>query len=135
MNWDYISGFFDADGSITAITNNKGCNKTIQMSFHNTELDIINSIRAFIKTELGFNGSVSKKKAKKENHKISYELKYCYKQGWQVANKMTLVHPRKKHRVSIYNKIQALTRRSGKYTESEIQERETLIKTFFEFGE
>lgn len=65
MNWKYISGFFDADGSITLTRNTKNSNKTIQVSFHNNELDILEKIKTFIFENLNVNGSISRKKLKR----------------------------------------------------------------------
>jgi len=69
MDWNYVSGFFDADGSISLVRKySKGnANRTIQISFHNTELSILGEIRDFISSEIGVNGIISVKKPKKEN--------------------------------------------------------------------
>ena len=131
MNWNYISGFFDADGSITAVANRKGKNKTIQISFHNTQVNILEDIKEFIFEDIGVKGTISVKPAKKENHSTSYDLKYVYAKGLKVANKMSLVHLKKIHRIEVYNKIQLKTKRNGKYTEKEQQERDDLIIEFF----
>lgn len=132
MTWDYITGFFDADGSVTAVlVGNKEKNKTLQVSFHNNEINILKEIQSFIFQELGFKGSISLKPAKKETHNDAYELKFVYRQALEVANKMTSIHPKKKHRIEIYNLIQQLTKRNGKYTEQEINDRNALIEEFF----
>lgn len=62
MTWEYISGFFDADGSISAVRVHSNTNKTIQVSFHNNELRILEEIKSFIFSELGIIGSITKKK-------------------------------------------------------------------------
>lgn len=131
MNWNYITGFFDADGSITACSAHKGKNKTIQVSFHNNELTILEEIRDFIFEDLGIKGSISRKPARKESHQDSYDLKYLYQKGLSVANKIATIHPKKKHRIKIYNLIQEKTKRNGKYTLVEHEEREKLLILFF----
>lgn len=131
MNWDYITGFFDADGSVTAIQVMKGNNKTLQLSFHNNEINILEEIRDFISEEIDIKGHISLKKAKKENHSDAYDLKYTYRNALAVANKITSIHPKKKHRFQIYNLIQEKTKRNGKYTEEEKKEREALVEKFF----
>ncbi len=131
MNWNYISGFFDADGSVTAVTVNKGKNKTIQISFHNTELSILEAIRDFILIEIDVKGFISIKKSKTPNGNISYDLKYVYVRGLKVANRMNLFHPKKVHRIKVYNKIQEKTKRNGKYSIKERQERLDLLESFF----
>jgi len=132
MNWDYITGFFDADGSVTAISNNKGKNKTIQVSFHNNERTILEEIQKFILIDIGVKGFISKKDKLKEHHGVSFELKYSYQSGLKVANKLMSIHPKKKHRIETYNLIQAKTKRNGKYTDEEQQERNTLVMRFFQ---
>ncbi len=131
MNWDYIAGFFDADGSITAVRTNKKKNKTLQLSFHNNEVYILDQIRYFILKELGIMGSISLKKAKKETHQDSYDLKYTYQNALKVANSIKTIHNKKKHRVKIYNLIQKNTKRNGKYSEEELKYREELLELFF----
>lgn len=131
MNWNYITGFFDADGSVTAVSNNKGKNKTLQVSFHNNELNILEEIRNFIIKDIDVIGSISLKKAKKETHQDSYDLKYSYRNALKVANKLNTIHLKKNHRIKIYNLIQEKTKRNGKYSESELKEREFLLEDFF----
>lgn len=132
MNWSYVSGFFDADGSISLLKSHSKESKTIQVSFHNTQECILIEIRKFIESELGFKGSLSKKTAKKANHSNSYDLKYLYKQGLEVMNKMELVHPKKIHRHDVYKRIQECTPRNGKYTKELLAKRLELEEEFFE---
>ena len=132
MDWNYITGFFDADGSITLTCPNKGKNKTLQLSFHNNELEILKSIQKFILDDLGIKGFISKKLPKKDNHNIAYDLKYNYISALKVANKISSLHPKKSHRIKIYNLIQTKIKRNGKYSNEEILEREILEKKFFQ---
>ena len=130
MNWNYITGFFDADGSVTLSRPDIRKNKTLQLSFHNNEMIILNSIRDFIFKETGYKGSLSCKKARSENHQDSFDLKYSYKAALIIGNKMSSIHPKKKHRIEIYNKIQLVTPRNGKYTKELLEEN---IKLELEF--
>lgn len=129
MNWNYISGFFDADGSISVVKN-RSRNKTIQISFHNTELNILNDIQRFIFDKLNNKGFISIKPAKKPTHSDSYELKYSYKKGYEVACKLNSIHPKKKHRINVYKKIQEVTPRNGKYSDEMLEKRNNLLKEF-----
>jgi intein/homing endonuclease len=131
MNWDYITGFFDADGSITAVSHGKGKNKSIQVSFHNNEMSILEEIKQFILKDINIIGTISKKISKNENHQDAYDLKYSFRNGLAVANKLISIHPKKLHRIKIYNLIQEKTKRNGKYTEQELLEREELVIQFF----
>lgn len=132
MNWEYISGFFDADGSITLSAQSVNKNKTIQISFHNNEREILESIQDFIFEELNVKGHISLKKARQETHQDSYDLKYVYRNALEVANRLTILHPKKAHRLRVYNLIQEKTKRNGKYTEQELLERRELEENFFQ---
>lgn len=132
MDWYYISGFFDADGSITYVKRHASDkNKSLQLSFHNNEIEIIEEMRKFIKDELGFKGTVSTKKPQKSSHSLQYELKYMYRQALEVIKNIESLHPKKRHRISISFKIQESTNRNGKYTDSERLKREQLVHYFF----
>jgi len=137
MDWNYVSGFFDADGSISLIKKygNEKANKTIQISFHNTELTILEEIRDFILRDVGIRGSISTKRPQKETHSISYELKYTQYKGYLVSRKINSHHPKKKHRIETYVKIQKLTPRNGKYFTGVLKKRNELIETFFIFAD
>lgn len=131
MTWDYVAGFFDADGSVCYTRNGKHLRKTIQISFHNSEEVILKKIRAFILEELGYRGSLVKKKATNENHQDSYDLKYLYNAASEVAKRIKSIHPKKRHRFNILLAIQKLKPRNGKYTDkiiSKIRELELKYK-------
>jgi len=132
MNWDYISGFFDADGYITMTRPNKGKNKTVLVGFTNVELSILDLIKDFIDTELNIKGSISKKSAKKENHSDSYDLKYSYNSALKVIEQIDTHHPKKKHRKDIITEdYLRLTPRNGKYSDEIKEKREKMVDTFF----
>ena len=133
MDWNYVSGFFDADGSISLVKKySKGnANKTIQISFHNTELTILEEIRDFISSEIGVIGRISVKKPKKDNHSVSYDLKYVQHRGYVVSTYINSRHPKKIERIKIYKQIQELTPRNGKYTEEMLNQRNILVENFF----
>ena len=130
MNWNYISGFFDADGSITFTSSRKGKPKTSQISFHNTELTILEEIKDFILQEIGIKGFISKKKSYKENHSTSYDLKYNYlKKCLELSKHMKPIHPKKVKRLQSLPELQKLTPRNGKYTEELLTKRESLLES------
>jgi len=131
MTWEYISGFFDADGSVTLTKVKQGNNKTIQISFHNNEESILKDIQKFILDDIGVKGFISMKKARKYNHSDSYDLKYTYQNGYKVICKLQSIHPKKVHRIETYKKIQECTLRNGKYTEEQLIKRKELEKEFF----
>lgn len=66
ISWDYVAGFFDADGSINK-RKRRPCSWGID--FVNTNRDVLEEIRKFIKA-----GHIYTKKDKRDNHKQAYYL-------------------------------------------------------------
>jgi len=132
MNWNYISGFFDADGYITMVSPNKNKNKTIVVGFTNVELNLLESIRDFILEDIGIKGHISKKSAQKESHSDSYDLSYKFNNGLSVISKIESFHPKKAHRKNIIEEhYLMLTPRNGKYTKELKEKREKMVLSFF----
>jgi hypothetical protein len=133
MNWDYISGFFDADGSITFIRNNSNKHRTCQLTFSNNELKILEQIEIFVYAETGCRGSIITKKPIKSTHNTNYELKYVYlPKTVAILRHMQLLHPKKKTRSSlVLEQLEKLTPRNGKYTPELEAKRNLFIETFF----
>ena len=133
MNWDYITGFFDADGSITLSTYHKGANKTVQISFHNNELHILHEIRSFIEKETGIKGVITTKQPAKEVHQVAYDLKYVYfRTANRVLKHIHSIHPKKQHRIKISFELEKITPRNGKYSILQAEQKVLLEKLFFE---
>ena len=132
MNWNYISGFFDADGYITMVIPNKNKNKTVIVGFTNVELDLLETIRDFILEDIGVKGHISKKPARKETHSDSYDLSYKYNSGLSVITNIESFHPKKIHRKNIVEEnYLKLTPRNGKYTKELKEKREKMVLSFF----
>lgn len=132
MNWDYISGFFDADGSITFLSSHKGKPKTIVLYFTNTERIILEKIESFIRKETNCKGFISTKKAYKNNHKISYSLQYPYlTKTLPILEKMKLLHPNRKRKSDLAFYLKTITPRNGKYTKEQLKLRNKFEKEFF----
>lgn len=133
MNWEYITGFFDADGSVSIVKKGEGRQKSPQISFHNNEIDILIAIQAFIFRELSIKGFITIKKKAKEHHGQQYDLKYTdFAKCTVLADKMATIHPKKKKRFEVIKELQALTPRNGKYTEDILYRRSILEDKFFE---
>lgn len=130
MNWFYITGFLDADGSISYMRKNENKRRTPQVSFHNNEEVILKRIRDFIKEELGVNGRVVKKKARKETHLDSYDLRYYYKSAIEILKRVDPIHPKKRHRKNILIKIHKLVPRNGKYSDQVLSKIERLEQRY-----
>ena len=134
MNEDYISGFFDADGSITMSYNSKNDKfRTLKIDFTNIKLNILLDIQAFLLEKYNLHLYISTKPAKKENHSIAYTLscasnQQCYK----LCTILKSIHPKKLHRINTILKYHNLvTKRNGKYKENEYTRRLAYERLFF----
>lgn len=134
MNWEYITGFFDADGSISLMKPTKNKNRTVSVSFNNNEKCILEKIKTFIYEDLKIKGSLSKKTPKNDKHNINYTLTYSYNNALKVIDKINTIHPKKIHRKNIViDNYKKLTPRNGKYSENMLKEREKMVEDFFSF--
>lgn len=132
MNLQYISGFFDADGSISLIRKHSNENKSLQISFHNTQRIILEQIYNFLLTNHNLKGYISKKSAKQENHSDSYDLVYTFKSAIKLANLINSYHPVKSHRINTVLKYyNSVTSRNGKYSEKQFSRKLAFERLFF----
>ncbi|MGB0887285.1 MAG: LAGLIDADG family homing endonuclease [Vicingaceae bacterium] len=133
MNWNYISGFFDADGSITLSNPGNSKYKTVFVSFHNNELSILESIKRFIEKETGVKGVIVKKKARLKKHNTAYDLKYDFlPKVITIINYLKIQHPKKIHRIKVAKQLAKIVPRNGKYTNDLLVKRKELEEIFFE---
>lgn len=132
MNWEYITGFFDADGSISLIKKNKGREKSPQISFHNNELNILIEVQEFILKKLNIKGFISKKKKAKDHHGQQYDLKYeGFPKCSAIGKNLNTKHYKKAKRIALIYLIHAVTPRNGKYDEQTLKTRSELEFQFF----
>lgn len=133
ISLQYISGFFDADGSITMSKSAiKSVFKTIKIDFTNTERTILESIQKYLASK-EINSFISKKTPKKTTHSTSYTLtvnsnQMCLK----LCKILQSIHPKKLHRINTivkyHNKV---TNRNGKYTDKEHARKLAYERLFF----
>jgi hypothetical protein len=134
MTLQYISGFFDADGSITMGKDSKSDTyKTIKLDFTNTYITILEEIQKYLLDEYGIKTYMSKKPSRKENHNISYSLS-C--KGNQECLKLCRLldshHPKKLHRINTVLKYHdVVTIRNGKYTDKQATRKLAYERLFF----
>lgn len=132
MNWDYITGFFDADGSICLVKASKNRKKSPQISFHNNELNILIEIQEFIQNELDIKGFISMKKKAKEHHSQQYDLKYeGFPKCIAIGKNLKSIHYKKIKRILLNDLIYAVTPRNGKYDEQTLKTRLELEFQYF----
>ncbi len=131
MTFQYIAGFFDADGYITMSREYAGRKVRIPIiGFSNNVREILEEFADFIHNELGINGFISTKKARKDNHSDSYTLAYNHNPKVQALIPKLMEysrHPKKINRMQlIRDKLPTLTHRQGKYSNEMLKARQQL---------
>lgn len=134
MTEEYISGFFDADGSISMGKSSKtDLFRTIKIDFTNTQLSILLEIQKYLLDKYNIPASISTKPARSKNHQTSYTLSVSSNQRcYRLCQILESKHPKKLHRINTILKYHnVVTKRNGKYTEREIQRKLAYERLFF----
>jgi len=134
MTLQYISGFFDADGSITMSKNSKlDPYKTIKMDFTNTYIIILEEIQKYLLDVHGIKSYISTKPSKKETHNIGYSLSCNSNQEClKLCKLLESHHPKKLHRINTVLKYHNIvTMRNGKYTDKQVTRKLAYERLFF----
>ena len=134
MNLSYISGFFDADGSITMCYSSSADKfKSIKIDFTNTKLEILLEIQKYLQDNHNLTLFISTKPPKKDTHSISYVLSCNTNQKClTLCNLLDSYHPMKKHRINTVLKYHNIvTKRNGKYSDKEIMKKLAYERLFF----
>lgn len=134
MNDSYISGFFDADGSITmSKCNSSNPYRTIKIDFSNTQLGLLKEIQEYLFKTYGLKLNITTKPSKNDKWAEAYTLssssnRICYK----LCEIIKSHHPKKVHRINTilkyHNKV---VKRNGKYNEREKMRRLAYERLFF----
>lgn len=132
MNIQYISGFFDADGSITLTKSSKGSfYRYPKIDLTNTKLKILQSIQKYLKLQ-DIKSYISNKPARKQTHSISYVLSISNNYAIKLCNLLTSHHPMKYHRINVILKYYTLvTLRNGKYNSKQQMSKLAFERLFF----
>ncbi len=134
MNLNYISGFFDADGSITIAKERKEhpFRGQVKIDFTNTELELLHDIQHYLMSEYGIKGYISTKPPRKGNHKTGYSLSYSYRNAYQLCQLLSSKHPKKAWRIRCVLKFfRGVTKRNGKYSERELIRKYAFDRLFY----
>jgi DNA-binding transcriptional regulator WhiA len=126
MDKQYLAGFFDADGYISALKEKKDEERKIVCGFTNTNEELLNKIRFFIEKKLQIKTKLHTKKSKKITHKVGFELRVNGPNALKLLNQIPFLHPKKVKRLSIAVEIQKCTPRNGKYTKPQLEYRRKL---------
>lgn len=134
INDSYISGFFDADGSITMSKNSHNdVYKTLKIDFANTQLKTLKDIQKYLQDTYGLKLFIVTKPSTKKQWAESYALttsanRVCYK----LCEIIKSHHPKKMHRINTVLKYHdAVVKRNGKYNEREKMRRLAYERLFF----
>lgn len=134
MNIEYITGFFDADGSISMSKDNKDNKyKILKIDFTNTDKNVLVEIQNFLLKTYNLKLFISTKPARNKNHSISYTLSVRGNQKClQLCKLLNTQHTKKKHRINTVIKYHNLvTKRNGKYSKKEISRKLAYERLFF----
>ena len=134
MTLQYISGFFDADGSISMSKSSKNDTyKCIKIDFTNTYITILEEIQKYLLDEHGIKTHISKKAIRKENHNIGYSLSCNSNQTClKLCKLLDSHHPKKLHRINTVLKYHdTVTIRNGKYTDKQAIRKLAYERLFF----
>jgi len=134
MNIDYISGFFDADGSITmSYSSKKDTFRTIKIDFTNNEKDILISIQKFLLENYSIKAYITSKEIKKANHNKAYALSVSSNQMcYELCKILKSIHPKKLHRINTILKYHNIvTKRNGKYNYKQTMRKLAYERLFF----
>jgi len=133
MNIQYISGFFDADGSITMSRSRKTAKyRTIKIDFSNTMKSNLLVIQSWL-TDNDITSSMSTKPARKDTHSTSYTLSINTNQNClKLCRLLRSFHPKKLHRTNTVLKYHdTVTVRNGKYNGKQKQRKLAYERLFF----
>lgn len=129
MNKSYVSGFFDADGYITIAKPNSNEEPTVTIGFTNCYLDILLNIQKCLEKDLDIKGTIKTKKAYKENHSVSYDLRFRgIKKGLLLSDYLESAHPKKRSRLDLIKDLNRYTPKNGQYTEEIKQKRNEIVQ-------
>jgi len=134
MTLQYISGFFDADGSISMSKSSKNDTfKGIKLDFTNTYITILEEIQKYLLDEYDIKTHLSKKPARSKNHNISYCLSSNSNQNsLKLCKLLNSRHPKKLHRINTVLKYHdVVTMRNGKYTDKQVKRKLAYERLFF----
>ena len=124
----YIAGLIDGEGTITLARNHANERRGLAVTISNTERTILQ----FVLDAIGV-GTITNKRAAKANHTPSYTFHVSNRQALALLQQIRpfLKSHKAKRADLVLTDYLRLTPRNGRYTESQVQERETFAQKFF----
>lgn len=124
----YAAGIIDGEGTITLTSLQSGKYRSPVVSVSSTTIEILNFMK------IHFGGHISNCKTYKEHHKKSYSWKLCNDKAIEFLQSVYpfLLEPSKSYRANlILTQYKDVTKRNGKYTEQDIQQKLNFEYIFF----
>lgn len=127
MNYQYLAGIVDGEGTIGITSLKSKIRFSPFISISNTNKQLLNTILEFLKKE-GFNACISTKKPRKENHKTCYSLtikdKYAIKLAKILKNELLI---KAEQATLLAENYEICTPRNGKYNSELLVMKNNLI--------
>ena len=125
LDWAYLAGFIDADGTISIRKNYKsGKTYSPQVSISNCDKSVLEWFKHLIGS-----GTICTKKAKKETYREGYDLRWSYNTALLICERCLPYLKIKQDRANILiNDWKLCTPRNGKYTEEMWKRKLNLVK-------
>lgn len=119
----YLAGIVDGEGSIMFV-------KLHSCGLPSPVLSICNTNKALLEwIQCRFGGKLTPKKPRKKEHKLSYDLRWCYDDCLRVISQIAEYLVIKKPQAMILiNEYKMLTPRNGKYTADVLCKKMALIQ-------
>ncbi|KJS19097.1 MAG: hypothetical protein VR72_20420 [Clostridiaceae bacterium BRH_c20a] len=129
VQYAYIAGIIDGEGTITLTTHKKGCYPSPTITIASTDYELLQWLR----DTLGAGNIVKKRNYNPEKHKDSWALMIRHNCAYELLKCIEpyLIINKKKSRCSlIINEYKRITPRNGRYSEELLQKKEKFYATF-----
>jgi len=123
----YIAGLIDGEGTISLSRKHRFDNRQLVVSISNTERNLLNYVQETVGA-----GSITNKRVTRANHTPSFTYSISNRQALDLLKQITLyLKSYKSGRATlILDHYVRLTPRNGRYTSTQIEEREAFIQQF-----
>jgi len=123
----YIAGLIDGEGTISLSRKHKFDNRQLVVSISNTERNLLNYVQETVGA-----GRITNKRTSRVNHTPSFTYSISNRQALDLLKQITpyLKSYKSGRATLILDHYVRLTPRNGRYTSTQIEEREAFIQQF-----
>lgn len=123
----YIAGLIDGEGTISLSRKHRFDNRQLVVSISNTERNLLNYVQETVGA-----GSITNKRVTRANHTPSFTYSISNRQALDLLKQITpyLKSYKSGRATLILDHYVRLTPRNGRYTSTQIEEREAFIQQF-----